>query len=243
MGLPLQPYLSPQTWAIGGTGPEAIAPAIRLNRAPTGQDRNFVVGSVWSDTSSYDAYILAGFLNGVAQWVQVGTSPSGNLDQLTGNSGGAVLPTGSNINVVAAANTGLNVLGVPGSSSLVIQNRNSYIEGTATTVDGTTFVPILTLAVPANNSLIFDGRLVAYSAAGGAASSLVKLSSYAPEGVASPIGTSDVILDKAGNLGPDDSSTAVQVSFAASNAILSVRGAAGVTASWFIQGFYTVVGA
>lgn len=241
MALPLQPYLSPQTWAIGGSGPESVNVSVRLPRAPTAQDRFYPICAVWADTSTYDAYVLSGFLNGVPQWVQVGTSPSGNLDQLTGNSGGAVLPTGANINVVAAANTGLSVLGVPGSSSLVIQNSNIYAEGTATTTDGLNFQDILTLTVPAGSSLVFDGRLLG-KAATGAVSSLIKVGAWDNAGSAAGIGSSDVILDKAGSLGPGDSTAAFQVSYIGLNAVLQVRGTAGVTCNWKVQGFYSVVG-
>ena len=69
------------------------------NRIPTSQDVQ-PVGYLWPylGTSPATLYIS----QGAGNWGEVVT-PSGNVDTLTGNSGGAITPNASNINIVGAA--------------------------------------------------------------------------------------------------------------------------------------------
>ena len=220
--------------------------AVRLPRNPTGADREYPVGSVWANTASFQAFILASIVAGVAQWAPCGVSPLGDVRRLTGDVGGTVLPTANNINILGDAGSGITVVGDPATSSLSLVYASTFVEGAASTSDGATFVNLLSIPVPANQSLVFDGRLVGWTAtgpSGGAATSLVKMGAFRLAGPnATQVGAEDVTLDKQGALGPNNSTAATQVSVSAGNLVLAVRGVAGATVQWKIQGLYTTVG-
>lgn len=79
-----------------------------LDGSATGIARVWVLVSLAGDSMSRGA---------LAQWVQVG---AGNLETLTGNSGGAVFPDGSdNINVVGDGTT-IDIVGNPGTDTLTV---------------------------------------------------------------------------------------------------------------------------
>lgn len=68
-------------------------------RAPTGTDYQYPIGQQWIDTVGEDAYILVNVTANTAQWNVSAITP-GNVDTLTGNSGGAVTPSTGNINIL-----------------------------------------------------------------------------------------------------------------------------------------------
>ena len=86
------------------------APII-AQRAPTTSDIAYPIGQQWIDEVGDDAYILVDVTAGVATWNVTATTP-GNVDTLTGNSGGAITPSAGNINVIGAG-----VLAFAGSGS------------------------------------------------------------------------------------------------------------------------------
>lgn len=72
---------------------------VRMNRAPTTSDRRFKLGTIWTNTSTNNVYILTNVTSGDAIWESLG-GPSTGIDTLTGNTGGAVSPVGSNIDIL-----------------------------------------------------------------------------------------------------------------------------------------------
>lgn len=93
------------------------------DRAPTINDsKNVYIGDLWLDTSTQpptasDLWMLVSLAGNVATWVNFG---AGNLESLTGNSGGPVFPDGAdNINILGDGTT-INVVGNPGTNTLTI---------------------------------------------------------------------------------------------------------------------------
>jgi|688.fasta_scaffold15847_16 hypothetical protein len=242
---PVQPYLSPSGFSTKTQGVTVVPYAVRLPRNPTGADREYPVGSVWANTASFQAFILASIVAGVAQWAPCGVSPLGDVQRLTGDVGGTILPTANNINILGDVGSGITVVGDPATSTLSLVYASTFVEGTAITTDGTTFVNLLSIPVPASKTLVFDGRLVGWTSSlgGGAATSLVKMGAFRLAGPnATQVGAEDVTLDKQGALGPNNSTAATQVSASAGNLVLAVRGVAGATVQWKVQGLFTTVG-
>jgi len=72
-------------------------------RAPTTSDYQYPLGQEWVDSVGQNAYILVNVASNVATWAEQG-GVSGPVDTLTGDSGGAIGPTGGTINVLGTAN-------------------------------------------------------------------------------------------------------------------------------------------
>ncbi len=73
---------------------------VRARRAPTTADRRFKIGTLWVNQDSNISYQLTSVSAGLANW-GVLSAGSGDLDALTGDSGGAIGPDGGgNINIV-----------------------------------------------------------------------------------------------------------------------------------------------
>jgi len=241
---PIQPYLSPSGFSTKTTGATVVPYAVRLPRDPTVDDREYPVGSIWANTVTNSIFGLGGIVSGQARWAPLGDHPLGDVRELTGDTGGAIPPTAHNINIVGGLSSGITVDGNAGTSTLVINSASIYVEGTATTTDGATFVDILTIPVSDNNTLVFDGRLAGWTgdAGGGGATQLVKMGAYRAGAGAIQVGAEDVTLDKQGSVGPENSTASSQVGVSINDVVLRVRGVAGATINWKVQGFYTTVG-
>jgi len=74
---------------------------IKSVRAPTTNDRRYPIGSIWINTSTATSYQLVA-APGV--WAILGTNTGGDIQSLTGGSGGAILPTLGNITLAGTAN-------------------------------------------------------------------------------------------------------------------------------------------
>ena len=90
------------------TGYGVGAPKITLNpppvistRNPTTTDIRFPLGQDWVNKDAAACFQLASVSAGVATWVTTGGG-AGAVATLTGNSGGAISPTGGNINIIGA---------------------------------------------------------------------------------------------------------------------------------------------
>jgi len=111
-----------------------VRPASPVNfeyhkRPPTTKDRHNVnIGDIWLDTSTNnpptndDIYMLVSLANGVAEWVDFG---GGDLETLTGDTGGAVGPLLGNIDLVGEVATGFTVTGNPGTYTLTVTTANT----------------------------------------------------------------------------------------------------------------------
>src|SRR5580692_7317025 len=108
-------------------------------RDPTSNDTQYPVQKKWLNTLSGNYFMLEGFssLVGVvhAVWIKIGGTS--NDQSLTGNTGGAVFPTSSNINMVGDG-TYITVAGNPVTSTLTIEPAGGlatlYTENTGTAV-------------------------------------------------------------------------------------------------------------
>lgn len=236
--------MSPSGFSTKTTGATVVPYAVRLPRDPTVDDRNYPVGSIWANTVTNSIFGLGGIVGGEARWAPLGDHPLGDLRTLTGDSGGAVAGTLYNIDIVGAAGSGITVAGNPGTSTLSVQYASTFVEGTATTTDGVTYVDLVTITVPDNSTIVFDGRVAAWTAADGGATLLLKMGAYrVGGGAATQIGEEDVTLDKQGALGAGGSTAATRVQVSGNTLKLQVIGVAATTVLWKVQGLYTTVGA
>lgn len=101
-------------------------PIILAQRAPTSNDI-YNIGTQWADQSVNPTELYETIGNGV--W-QVANSA---LLSLTGSSGGAVLPTNGNINIVAGA--GLTSVGNPGTSTITLTSTAVGLPYSTVTAD------------------------------------------------------------------------------------------------------------
>lgn len=128
-------------------GANAVQPPdfVTKPRPPTSTDsKNFYLGQIWLDTgtnipaTANDVYMLVGLQGNSATWVAFG---GGDLQTLTGNSGGAVAPDGTfNINVVGDGTT-INVTGNPGTNTLTISTVGTGVINTLTGNSGGAISP------------------------------------------------------------------------------------------------------
>ncbi len=107
-------------------GSEPISPLefTIQKRAPksgtTSDYNNWNVGTIWLDNSTQDVWILVRKAGRVATWILLATGAS-DLEKLTGDTGGAVGPSGTkNINILSGT-PALTVVGNPGTNTLTIE--------------------------------------------------------------------------------------------------------------------------
>ena len=75
-----------------GVNPVTPVPFFSKATDPTSTDyANFILGTIWLNTANENIWMLVALTNFQGTWVKLGTS-SGNLETLTGNSGGVVSP-------------------------------------------------------------------------------------------------------------------------------------------------------
>lgn len=140
------------------------APVI-AQRAPLTTDIRYPIGQQWVDEVGDDAYILVDVTAASATWNVTATTP-GNVDTLTGNSGGAITPSAGNINVVgsgvlAFAGAGSTLTGsiTPGTAlvstvtggsggALSPTSGNINVLGTANQITSTGSGSSITLSIP-----------------------------------------------------------------------------------------------
>lgn len=131
----------------------------RQNRAPgVGDTKNVNIGDIWIHNipnNNSNAYILTGLSGNVATWVLLGGA-TGDLETLTGDLGGPVGPTASNINIQGAANSEIVVVGDPFTSTLTIDGPTSSFSVTTTDATPTT---LFTIALLDNTFASFSGSV------------------------------------------------------------------------------------
>jgi len=107
---------------------------IVANRAPLTSDVGYGIGTIWIDSSASNAYILTLVAAGSATWNLIAVN-LGDLETLTGDTGGAIGPDGShNIDIVGSG--GISVDGNPATNTLTISSSGKGM--TWTTVTGGT---------------------------------------------------------------------------------------------------------
>ncbi len=129
------------------TGVIPVSPVnfVMDDRPPTINDsKNFYIGDLWLDTSTTppdvsDLWMLVSLAGHNATWVNFG---AGDLESLTGNSGGPVFPDpAGNINTIGDGTT-INVVGNPGTNTLTISTVGTGVVNSLTGNSGGAVFPI-----------------------------------------------------------------------------------------------------
>lgn len=165
------------------------------------------------------------------------TSPGPTIDTLTGDTGGPVPPTGHNINIVGAPDSGLIVEGNPATSTLTIVAVAPFVEGTVTTTDDT-LTTIITIPLPESSASVVEARVVGYTAntaTGGLFSFVARRNS----GPADVVGLPDYMKD----VPPGLTGATYGAVGAGDNALIRVKGVAATTIYWKAHAEITQVSA
>lgn len=117
-------------------------PIVIANRAPASTDVGYPLGQSWLNKATNISYMLNGFSSGVPVWSVI-SAGSGDLDTLTGDSGGAIAPVGGNIDILGGTN-----VGVAGSAGTLTVNLDAAISlATSVTSPLYTVAAATTLAI------------------------------------------------------------------------------------------------
>src|SRR4249919_794010 len=103
---------------VNKTNPPDI---IQAERSPTTSDTDFDIGDIWIDITTDLSWQLTSVVAGSANWTLLGPGAS-DVDVLTGDSGGAIPPTGGNITLAGGTN-----LTTVGSGSTITFNLDDAI--------------------------------------------------------------------------------------------------------------------
>lgn len=161
------------------------------------------------------------------------TSAGGDIETLTGDTGGAVGPDGAfNINLLGGA--GIEVTGSPGTNTLTI-TEDGALEGTGSTVGATTD-DVLTVALGATpGTYTLEARVAAFDSSTPSGASFWAIGSFRTDGA-----SATEIETESENEFMEAALMLAEVDWVASgnNAILRVTGVAGLTVSWKAEGEY-----
>lgn len=95
---------------------------------PTSSDsRGINLGDWWLNTATNDLWYLAQTDGYTATWVQLNAGGSTGILTITGNSGGPVMPSIGNINLVGDGST-ITVVGTPGTNTLTISDSGGITQ-------------------------------------------------------------------------------------------------------------------
>ena len=119
----------------------ASPPNFRVQkRDPISTDwQNFSLGDLWLNDLNQNVWILVSLAGNVAVW-QLLAAGGGNTETLTGNSGGAITPLASNINVLGDGIT-INVAGNPATHTLTISAIGTGVDESLTGNSGGAVFP------------------------------------------------------------------------------------------------------
>lgn len=218
----------PQNAYLVANGTGTLYPTVVLARDPTLNDLNgpngqkFQVTQRWVNSVTDKEWFLLNFITTQgyyqAHWVQI-AGGSATTETLTGNSGGAVPPTGNNINVVGDG-TSVNVVGNPGTSTLTIS-----------AVTGSTIVETLTgntggAVSPTAGNINVKGDGTTISVSGNPGTSTLTISAVGSGILESLTGDSGTAAPSAGtiNVYGNTSPAATGLTFTGSGSTLSLGG-------------------
>jgi len=88
-----------KSYGLGNPLIDVFPEPIISDRPPTTADSKFHLGQVWVDDAANNIYGLAGLSSGSAVW-NIMAAGTGDLETLTGDSGGVINPVSGNINIV-----------------------------------------------------------------------------------------------------------------------------------------------
>ena len=124
-----------------GVNPVTPVPFVCRPFDPTPTDyANFILGTVWLNTTTEAIWWLVRKANFVSTWMQIAAS-SGELSTLTGNNNIPVAPLAGNINIVGDGTT-INVVGDAATHTLTISALGTGITETLTGDTGVAIDPI-----------------------------------------------------------------------------------------------------
>lgn len=127
------PFVDKSTLTYPATNAFAIRRWLDQDRAPTSSDyKNFQLFDLWI-YEGQSAWIMIDRTASSGTWIEMASSATG-ITSLTGDSGGAVMDTGGNINILGGTN--VSVAGSPGTSTLTI-NLGTAIASSFPTDSGT----------------------------------------------------------------------------------------------------------
>lgn len=92
----------PSGYGVGAAKIQLAPPPVVAQRAPATSDINYDPGQIWVDQAGDNIYILASESAGSATWVLAVAVP-GEIATLTGDSGGAISPVASNIDLTGTS--------------------------------------------------------------------------------------------------------------------------------------------
>lgn len=102
-----------------------LFPSIIAKRNPATTDTGYPLSQMWVNKSANTVYVLSSVVGGSANWQALSSSTSA-LATLTGNSGGAISPTASNINIVGSGP--ISVAGAGSTLTISLSGGSAPIE-------------------------------------------------------------------------------------------------------------------
>ena len=134
---------------------------IITTRAPTSNDKAYNKGQLWMDKTAAASYQWTG-----TSWITLGSGTTGAVVSLTGDSGGAIVPVGGNIDVLGDSVDGVSVVGTAGTLTINIAAASTTQRGsleTSTDAESVTGSSTVVAVTPAS----LTARLAAPGAIGG----------------------------------------------------------------------------
>ncbi|HVW99249.1 MAG TPA: hypothetical protein VHA52_02245 [Candidatus Babeliaceae bacterium] len=95
--------------AYMGVNPQTPVPFFSRPSDPTSTDyQNFLLGTIWLNTTTQAVWMLVSIAGNEGTWVKFSSS-SGNIETLTGDTGGPISPVANNINILSLPMAGSSV--------------------------------------------------------------------------------------------------------------------------------------
>ncbi len=157
------PYLSPATTPYYGGGQVKFpADTIYVTGAPSTADTAHRLGTLAIDNSAGVIYGLASLSGGTATWSVLSSGGSSDISTLTGDSGGAIGPSGGNITLAGTANQ-ITTTGTTNTITWSIPTTfvaPGTIASTTTLHAGTALSAATTITATLGNITATNGNLV-----------------------------------------------------------------------------------
>lgn len=110
----------PQTQAYEGVRATNPPNLIKAARAPNSNDKKYPQGTLWLNTVTTTAYMLT-ITAGLVTWIVLGSGTTGAITSITGDSGGAEVPSSGNFNILGTANQ-ITVTGSANTETLSVSS-------------------------------------------------------------------------------------------------------------------------
>lgn len=147
---------SKRAYSLGSPLSDLTPAPIVAQRNPTANDINYEIGQPWVNKSANRYYVLTSVTSGAATWT-IASPGASDVDTITGDSGGALSPSGGNITI--AGGTGITTSG--SGSTLTIDaaagtaSISEYVVDAAGGADYTTIQSALDAANGAGGGVLY----------------------------------------------------------------------------------------